>query len=572
MRVLGLSASGHGAAACLVEDGRVARALNLERLTRVKCAPIALGEHIPGLERVLTDYFQYGTPPKHFEFYEWFPEMLFYLTGERNLQKAGLDLVVKTRDNLSAPSASGDDEYERFLQYWSGVRTEFSLEHHLCHAYQAYLSSPFDDAAVLTIDGTGEPLERLNGDSISTTLALGESRRVKVLAEILAPSSVGGLYSNFTHRLGFMHEQEGNTMALAGFGTDRLYRTLSTDSVEYKEGGVFEFAWNATLTGYRWADHLSAFVPYRKRGEPLTQDHKDAAWAAQTLTEDVLLHVTRGLQARTGKKRLAVAGGVALNCVANTKILQETPFDELYVMPNAGDRGLCVGAALYGYHVLLGGTERHPLPHDYLGKSYSETDARVALETAKDTEFRKSKDIAKEAAALLAKGRILGWVQGGAEFGPRALGHRSILADPRTQRSKERLDQEIKKREWFRPYAPSALAERANDFFEMVGPSPYMLLAVKTRPEVRERVAGIVHVDGSARVQTVERDVEPLYHRLISEFEALTGIPILLNTSFNGYGEPVVETPEDAIESLHSMGLDALVLGDFLVWRSGSRP
>lgn len=572
MRVLGLSASGHGAAACLVEDGRVVRALNLERLTRVKYAPIALKEHIPELERVLTEYFQYTRAPQHFDFYEWFPEMLHYLTGERTLEKAELDLVVKTRDNLSVARSSTDAAYERFLGYWSGVRTEFALEHHLCHAYQAYLSSPFDDAAILTIDGTGEPLERLNGDSISTTLGIGEGQRVNVLTEILAPSSVGGLYSNFTHRLGFLHEQEGNTMALASFGTDRFYRTLAKDSVEYEEGGKFELAWNEPLNGYRWLDHLSAFLPYRKRGEPLTQDHTDAAWAVQALTEDILLHVTRGLQARTGKKQIAVAGGVALNCVANTKILQETPFEQLYVMPNAGDRGLCVGAALYGYHVLLGGTERHLLPHDYLGKSYSETDARVALEAAKDTEFRKSPNIAKEAAALLAKGRIIGWVQGGAEFGPRALGHRSILADPRTRRSKERLDQDIKRREWFRPYAPSALAERANEFFEVVGPSPYMLLAVKTRPEVRERVAGIVHVDGSARVQTVERDVEPLYHRLISEFDVLTGIPILLNTSFNGYGEPVVETPEDAIKSLHSMGLDALVLGDFLVWKSGSPP
>jgi carbamoyltransferase len=244
----------------------------------------------------------------------------------------------------------------------------------------------------------------------------------------------------------------------------------------------------------------------------------------------------------------------------------------MYVMPNAGDRGLALGAALYGYHVILGGKERHPVGHDYLGLAHDEAETLGVLRSAGDIEYRKCADIAADAARLVADGRIIGWVQGGAEFGPRALGHRSIIADPRTPASKERLDSEIKRREWFRPYAPSVLAERADEFFEMLGPSPYMLLAVNTRPAVRERVPAIVHVDGSARVQTVDRQVEPLYHRLISRFCEITGIPLVLNTSFNGYGEPMVESPADALAAMRSMSLDAVAVGDYLVWRKGRDP
>jgi carbamoyltransferase len=262
-----------------------------------------------------------------------------------------------------------------------------------------------------------------------------------------------------------------------------------------------------------------------------------------------------------------MAGGVALNCVANARILRETPFEELYVMPNAGDRGLSAGGALYGYHVILEGKERHPPRHDYLGRSYTPREIEDDLSKAGNVRFRKSDDIATECAELLAGGKIIGWVQGGAEFGPRALGHRSLLADPRTAASKERLDREIKHREWFRPYSPSVLAERAGEYFEMKGASPYMLQAVTARPIARQKAQAIVHVDGSARVQTVEREVEPLYHRLISRFEQLTSLPLVLNTSFNGYGEPMVETPADAAKAFESMRFDALAVGDYVAWR-----
>jgi len=571
MRVLGLSFSGHGTSVCLVEDGRVVSAVNLERLTRVKFALATLRPYALPLAVVLKKSFGFDEVPPFADFYDVFPDMLHAVAGESNLKQAGIDLVVKTHDNIR-PIPEDLDPYRQFCDYFEGTQTLFDLEHHLCHAYQAYFASPFDDAAILTIDGTGENLERLGGRSISTTMAEGRGDRVSVLRETLMPNSVGAMYSAVTGHLGFREEQEGNTMALASFGTDRFYRQVRDEALELLDDGDFAFRRRPDGKGLRYFDRMREFCPRRERGAPLADDHFDLAWSCQAIAEEIMVHVARALHARTRNSRLAMAGGVALNCVANGKILRETPFGELYVMPNAGDRGLALGAALYGYHVVLGGKERHPPAHDYLGAPSHEAEIVEALHVANGVESKKSDDIAAECAALVAKGRIIGWVQGGAEFGPRALGHRSILADPRTPASKQRLDAEIKRREWFRPYAPSALAEHADEYFEMLGPSPYMLVAVNTRPEMRDLVPSIVHVDGSARVQTVERDVEPLYHRLISRFYEITGVPLVLNTSFNGYGEPMVETAVDALRAMQSMGLDAVAIGDYLAWPMGTPP
>jgi carbamoyltransferase len=555
-----------------VEDGRIVAAMNLERLTRVKFALASVPEYVPALTAVLKNTFGLDPAPPFADFYEVFPEMLESVCGESELAKADVDLVVKTHENIQ-PIAQNPEPYEKFCDYFAGTRTFFDLEHHLCHAYQAMLCSPFDDAAILTIDGRGENLKRLGGGSISTTLCDWEGDRVKTLSEVLIPATVGGMYSGVTLHLGFRDEQEGNTMALAAYGSDRYYRQAREEAFDLHDDGGFDLRLRPTGDGLIYRDQMTEFLPGRDKGGPLTEDHYDLAWGFQKFCEEIVVHVCRGLYERTKKPRLALAGGVGLNCVANEKILRETPFEELYVMPNASDRGLAAGAALYGYHVVLGGKERHPPGHDYLGLPATEAQIESALRAARDTKFKKSPDIATECAELIAKGRIVGWVQGGAEFGPRALGHRSILADPRTQASKERLDSEIKKREWFRPYAPSVLAEHADEYFEMLGqPSPYMLIANNTREEVRDKVPGIVHVDGSARVQTVERQVEPLYHRLISRFYELAGVPLVLNTSFNGYGEPMVESPRDAIEGMHSMGLDALAIGDHLAWREGREP
>ena len=563
MRVLGLSFSGHGSAIALVEDGRVAAAMNLERLTRVKFALATLPDpnYRLAAQAVLDAAFDESPPLA--DFYTVFPQLLQSVCGESDLEAAGIDLVVKTPDNIR-PLPESREAYDEFCAFFEPTRTVFDLEHHLCHGYQAYLCSPFAETSILTIDGVGERLPRLGGEMISTSLAHGEGQRVQVLSELTFPDSVGTMYSSVTKHLGFREEQEGNTMALAAFGSDRFYEQLREDTFDLLEDGHFRVRPRDGGRGLVYVDRMQELCPPRSREEALTEDHYDLASAFQRLTEEIVLHVVSGLHERTESTRLAIAGGVGLNCVANAEILRETPVEELYVMPNAGDRGLAVGAALYGYHVVLGGDEFHAPGHDYLGPPPTEDPIVAALEAAEDTQFRRSDDIAGECAELIAEGRIIGWVQGGAEFGPRALGHRSILADPRTPASKERLDREIKRREWFRPYAPSVLADRADEYFEDLGPSPYMLLAVDTLLAVRDKVPGIVHVDGSARVQTVERDVEPLYHRLISRFDELTGVPLVLNTSFNGYGEPMVETPEDAIAAMHLMGLDALAVGDYL--------
>ena len=564
MRVLGLSFSGHGSAACLVEDGLVTSAVNLERITRVKFSLATL----PAYKREILNSFRGGfgveALPPVANFYEVFPTMLEAVTGHRSLTKAGIDLVVKTCDLLQ-PIPDDPEPYEEFLAYFDAVETCFNLEHHLCHAYQAYLASPFDEAAVLTVDGRGENLERLGGRSLSMTLNEGRSNRIEVQTEVAFPASVGGMYSQVTRHLGFREEQEGNTMALAAFGTDSYHRSARDGAFSLYDDGSFSLTPNAEGDDLLHYERMLASCEPREHGGPLTQEHYDLAWAYQAFAEEILVHSAQKLQERTGQRQLAMAGGVALNCVANSEILKQTAFEELYVMPNAGDRGLAVGAALYGYQVVLGGTDRRPLTHDYLGRPNTDAEIVAALDQAEGIEHYRSDDIAAECAVLVAGGAIIGWVQGGAEFGPRALGHRSLIADPRSSKTKERLDTEVKRREWFRPYAPSVLAEHADEWFEMLGPSPYMLLAVNTREEVRDKVPAIVHVDGSARVQTVERDVEPLYHRLISKFHELTGVPIVVDTSFNGYGEPMVETTEDAIAAMHQMGLEALAVGDHLI-------
>jgi carbamoyltransferase len=563
MRVLGLSFSGHGSAACLVEDGRIVRAINLERLTRVKFALATLPERRNRVANVLKVAFGYDEPPPIADFYEVFPMMLEAVTGHRDLQDARIDLVVKTQDTIRLDEKSAE-AYQRFVEFFGDTPVHFDLEHHLCHAYQAYLSSPFDDAAVMTVDGRGEDLERLDGGSLSMTLGVGTGDRVEVMKEVLFPSSVGGMYADVTRHLGFREEQEGNTMALAAFGTDAYHRTARDGAFELHDDGGFELTIDDKGIVHR--ERMLAFCPKREPGTDFTQDQFDLAWAYQAFAEEILVHSTSKLQERTGQTRLAMAGGVALNCVANTEILRQTAFEELYIFPNAGDRGLAAGCALYGYKVLLDGAERHPLTHDYLGPPNPDDEIIKALANADGIEHHRSPDIAAECARLVAGGAIVGWVQGGGEFGPRALGHRSLIADPRSLDTKRRLDEEVKRREWFRPYAPSALAEHADEYFEMLGvDSPYMLLAVNTRDEVRDKVPAIVHVDGSARVQTVEQDVDPLYHRLISQFYELTGIPLVVDTSFNGYGEPMVETTEDALAAMHQMGLDALAVGDHLI-------
>ncbi len=563
MRVLGLAFCAQGSAVCLVEDGRVAAAVNLERLTRTKHARATLPEYRVRLAKLAQALFEVDELPEFADYYEVFPQLLHAVTGETDLGRAGIDVVVKTPDDIR-PMRGQPGPYEEFCASFGDTKALLDIEHHLCHAHQAFYASPFDDAAIVTADGGGEGLERLGNLSISTTLGAGDGGGVAVIAEVLQPSSLGALATNITRYLGFRDDQEADTTALAALGSDRFYRQVRDTSLELFDDGTFELH-------EEYFQALFEFCPRRSRGGELTQDHYDVAWACQQLTEDVLLHATTRLHAQTGRRRLAMAGSVALNPAANARVLRDSGFEELYVAPNAGDAGLALGAALYGYHVVLGGSERHPPRDDFLGPPLRDDAIPVALRAEPGTAFRVSDDIATEAAELLARGRTIGGVQGRAEFGPRALGHRSILADPRTVESKARLD-DAKRREWFRPYGCSVLAEHADDYFELLGPSPSRLLAVGTRPLGRERAPAIVHADGTARVHTVTHDVDPRYHRLIARFHELTGVPLVLNTGCNGADEPLVESPQDAVRALHALRLDAIAIGDHLAWRDGHAP
>ena len=569
MRVLGLSFSGHGTSVCLVEDGRIVRALNLERITRKKFSLTTLPSYTDFLRNITCKLYR-GEPQQYFDFYEVFPQMLDYVCGTSRPQDAALDLVVKTRDNISPIPEFGRgpmwEDYSRFLDYFSGIPLAFDVEHHLAHAYQAYLCSPFEDAALLTVDGCGESLPRLGGDSVSTSFAYGTKRRVRIFREIRFPYSIGGLYSSVTRHLGFRENQEGNTMALAAFGTNRFYKRVR-DLFFLESDGGYRFQFGAQNKTLKILDVVEECVPSRVPGDSISQAHKDIAYAAQRITEEIVVNAARGLHVKIKHRQLAIAGGVGLNCVANARILAETDFREIYTMPNAGDRGLAAGCALYGCHVVFDGDKRHPPRDDYLGRAYSEEEMRDAIGAQAGVSCHRSQHIAGEVAELIANGAIVGWFQGAAEFGPRALGHRSILADPRTNASKQRLDNEIKRREWFRPYAPSVLREKVSQWFSGAAESPYMLLALQVRRSARKRIPGIVHVDGSARVHTVDPTVEPLFYKLIKEFETRTGVPLVLNTSFNSNGAPIVETPEDALNALNEMKLDALAIGPYLVWR-----
>ncbi len=551
---------------CLVEDGRICRAVNLERMTRTKFSRATIPEMQPAIDAVRTNYFRLDTP-RYFNFYEVFPEMLKYVTGTDSLKEAEIDLIVKPNDNIPFGAVS-EEVYAGFLKYFGSTKTHFDFEHHLCHAYQAFLCSPFEECAFMSVDGSGERLARHNMNSLSMTLGSGSGARVNTMSEVTFPSTLGGMYSTVTTHLGFREHQEGNTMALAAFGGDEFYEQVK-DAYSVHSDGTFNFdlEWkDGKAVGLEIARAMHEYCPPREPDSELDQRHRNVAWAMQKIAEDVLINAARGLHERTGHDRLAIAGGVGLNCVANTKMLEESPMKSIYICPNAGDRGLAAGAALYGYHVVLGQKERHPPSTDYLGRSYSDSEIGAALKECSNVEYQRSEDICADTAELISRGHIVGWFQGGAEFGPRALGHRSILGDPRTTASKKRLDEEIKRREWFRPYAPSVLAQHSHRFFDLECESPYMLLAADTRSEVRSEIDGVVHVDGSARIQTVTEEGEPRYHRLISEFHRRTDIPIVLNTSFNGNGEPIVETPENALATMKSMGLDSLSVGDYLVW------
>lgn len=427
------------------------------------------------------------------------------------------------------------------------------VEHHLAHEASAFLAGPFEEAAVLTMDGRGE--------RVSTSCGRFARGRYERLRQVELPHSLGLLYEDVTRYLGFLHSSdEYKVMALASYGQP-AHADVFRDIVRSDGEG-----------GYRLEarDLEACFGVPRRRGDPFEQRHMDIARSLQLVLEDTVLDMVRWLHARSGSDNLCMAGGVALNCVMNARVANEGPFRQVWVQPAAGDAGTSLGAALW-LDYMGNGRQRHwQMDHAYLGPVYDDGEIERFLERS-GVRFRRLENVAEQAAALLADEKILAWFQGRMEFGPRALGARSILASPRRPEMQARLN-ELKDREDFRPVAPVVVQERAHEWFDDRGrggmEAPFMLFVFDVRPEVADRIPAVRHTDGTARVQTVREDQNPLLHRLLHAFGALTGVPVLVNTSFNTRGEPVVCTPRDALESFCTSPLDALVMGNFLVEKS----
>ncbi|MHB8506463.1 MAG: carbamoyltransferase family protein, partial [Acidimicrobiales bacterium] len=430
--------------------------------------------------------------------------------------------------------------------------------HHLAHAASAFFASPFEEAAVLTLDR--------GGDFLSTSTNVGRGGYIEVRREIRNPDSLGEVYTALTQYLGFLPNDEGKVMGLAPYGTAKYTEELR-DLVRLHPDGTFSV--NFDWFGYQVegapmsAAFLERYGPPRVPESEITERDKDLAWALQDVVEEAALHVARHLRRTSGCSRLCLSGGLVLNSVMNTRILQEAGFDDVFIQPAAGDAGNAIGAALWVWHEHLGQARSWEMAHAFHGEEWSESDCETALRRA-GVPYERVADAAEAGASRLADGRVVGWFQGRAEAGPRALGARSILADPRRAEMRDVVNERVKRREWFRPFAPSVLHERGAEFFDGYWPSPFMLLVLPIAEDKRSVIPAVSHVDGTGRVQSVTRDANPLYHRLIERFGERTGVPVVLNTSFNLRGEPMVHRPGEAVADFQRSAMDSLVIGPWV--------
>jgi carbamoyltransferase len=435
-----------------------------------------------------------------------------------------------------------------------------NVGHHQAHAASAFFASGFDDAAVLTLDR--------GGDFLSTTLGLGQASNLTTLAQVRNPDSLGEVYTALTWYLGFHpNADEGKVMGLAPYGRDRYYPAFR-DLIRLTPNGLFRvnLKWFKYHLEGGWLSKrfLDRYGPPRVPESEITEHHEDLAFALQSVTEDAGLHVARALHGLTGSRNLALAGGVALNSVMNARLLAETPFEHIFIQPAASDAGNALGAALFAWHQVLGQPRAWRMDHAFLGPEPSEGDFKEVLETRK-LPFREVPDPCPAAAELLAEGKIVGWFQGRAEVGPRALGARSILADPRRAEMKDIVNEQVKHREGFRPFAPAVLDEDGPEYFDRYSTNPFMLLVLPVRKDKRDIIPAVTHVDGTGRLQSVTREGNPAFYRTIEEFRRLTGVPVVLNTSYNLRGEPIVNLPQEAVEDYLKTGMDALLLGRYLL-------
>ena len=558
MTILGISCYFHDAAACLVIDGHIVAAASEERFTRIKHDanfPVHAIRYCLETAGLLIDSVDwlifYDKPFRKFD-----RIVSMYLDTFPKSRKAFVQAIpawVKKKLYMR-------DLFEQEIYYDGKV---LFCEHHLSHAASAFFLSPFRRSALLTVDGVGE------WDVAS--YGVGEGETIDMQKEMRFPHSIGLLYNAFTYYLGFeVNSDEYKVMGLAPYGkprfADKIYEMIDvrTDGSFRVDLRYFGYHYGLRMINKKFISHFGA--PVREPETEIRQRDCDIAASIQHVTEELLLKMARHVHSETGEKHLCLAGGVILNSVANGRIVRETPFQDVFIQPAAGDAGGAIGAALFCYHALLGHPRQNSLQHVYFGPEYDDETISLFLKN-EGLAFEHLDDTAlvKRTAALLEKGKIVGWFQGRMEFGPRALGNRSILADPRQQDMKDRVNQAIKFREGFRPFAPAVPYEVAGEFFHIDRPSPYMLLVVPVKESHRDRLPAITHVDGSARVQTVERQHNALFFDLLTEFGRRAGLPVLLNTSFNVRGEPIVCTPRDAVNCFFKTRLDVLVLGNHVI-------
>ncbi len=589
--ILGISAYYHDAAACLIQDGRIVAAAQEERFTRKKhdadfprhAIQYCLQE--AGLSVDQLDYVAFYDKP----FIKFNRILDSYLTfAPRGISSFLKAIPLWLRKKLWIP-----DLIQKELGY-SG--TILFPEHHESHAASAFFVSPFEKAAFLTIDGVGE--------WATASYGVGEGNRLRILAELQFPHSLGLLYSAFTYFLGFkVNSGEYKVMGLAPYGEPRYVQRILDHLIDLREDGSFKmnleyFAYPVGLrmTTDRFAELFDG--PPRQPEGPLTQRDMDLARSIQEVTEEIMLRMARHVKAETGERYLVLAGGVALNCVGNGKLLRAGIFDDIWIQPAAGDAGGALGAALIAYHHYL----NQPTPPkkgrdlqqgSYLGPQYSNEAIKQFLEEHQlPYHFKEREALLDTVSDAMIAGKVIGWFQGRMEFGPRALGNRSILGDARSPEMQRKINLKIKFRESFRPFAPSVLADHVSDWFELDRESPYMLLVAPVKQDkrlpvpqaaqnlqgleklqvVRSQIPAVTHVDYSARIQTVRREDNPLYYDLIHTFYQKTGCPVIVNTSFNVRGEPIVATPLDAYRCFMRTEMDMLVLGNFVLLKEEQPP
>ncbi len=589
--ILGLSAFYHDSAAALLVDGEILAAAQEERFTRKK--------HDPRYPRHAVDYVLSEAGLKlsdmnYIAFYDKpflkFERLLetYVAFAPRGLRSFSMSMPVWLREKLFQKDMLFKDLKQHDKSFKDVSKMLFS-EHHYSHAASAFFPSPFEEAVVLTLDGVGE--------WATTTVAIGRGRELEIVKEIHFPHSVGLLYSAVTYYTGFkVNSGEYKVMGLAPYGTPRFKDLILDKLIDLKDDGsfrldqsYFNYCTGLTMTNDKFTALFGEPVRKAER-DLLTQFHMDMAASIQAVTEEIVLHLTRSLAKEFNIPYLCMAGGVALNCVANGKILRDGAFKDIWVQPAAGDAGGAVGAALAAWHRELGNDRKVVKPDSmrgaYLGPAYSQEEIERRL-TACGAVFEtvSEAEMINQTARALADEKAVGWLQGRMEFGPRALGGRSVLGDPRSETMQKTLNLKVKYRESFRPFAPSVLREDVNAWFELDHDSPYMLLVADVQKDKRREmteqekalfgidklnikrssIPAVTHVDYSARIQTVHADTNPRYHALITKFKELTGCPVLVNTSFNVRGEPIVCTPEDAFRCFMGTEIDWLVCGNAIL-------